>query len=423
MINNIKQSRVLIVIMIALFAGFALLYMSIGFKFAETPAFNSTNRIFELDVPFVIDDMTFFAGDHYRTLVHPLYVLIVNPIGSSMFFIFDSKVKIAVFMNALFGSCAVVFAFVFFYIFGKDYVNAAMLALLYGVTMSQLVFGSIPETMSLATSSLLVTYLLFLIGITKRRLYFSLWIIAGVLSIGVTTTNVIQTMICFFVLSYMLSSKRKRMTDVLAKGVLLICLIFTITVFLAVIQKWLYPSSRLFFRFDLYDEEFRYVSFLALRDPLFVFLKVCKQFFLVNIVASFPVAYRLAGQTITSVRFGLPGHYSVLGLMSVIVWWGVLCYGISRSIVEKRAYASLFVGAFLCLLFNCFFHSFFGVITREKIELFLYSGNVTFLIFIFMSPYVLMKGTFIRVTLGLLVLLVGFNNLYVLRYLITLYRQ
>ena len=60
------------------------MYATLSNRLASTPGrpFELTNALFQLDTPRVIGDMTVPDSDHSRTKVHPLFVILVNPIGS-----------------------------------------------------------------------------------------------------------------------------------------------------------------------------------------------------------------------------------------------------------------------------------------------------------------------------------------------------
>ena len=114
--------------------------------------------------------------------------------------------------------------------------------------MSQLFLSIVPDRASLATLSLLVTYIIFFISLYKRRIPSWLWLAAGVFSLGVTTTNFIQTLICFFIAQVASGKPMPKAKGVVAKNLIIFgggVLLFTAG--LALIQKTIYPSSTLFF--------------------------------------------------------------------------------------------------------------------------------------------------------------------------------
>ena len=420
--NYLLKNKKLVFISLILLIGFHILYSSIGLSLASGKAFSADDLVFEIDVNRVVGDITSFSANHYRTKVHPLYVLMINPIGTFVSKIFFSNMTTAILLNSLLGSFGVVLAFMFFYLFGKNYTNSLLLALVFGLSMSQLVFGSVPDTSSLGILSLLTTYILFLVSLKRKKIYFSYWVFAGVFSLGVTTTNVVQTMICFIVLISVLYSEKNRIVQVLSRTAILSVTVIIVTVCLAIIQKLIYPSSNLFYAAGAYNEEFKYASLLILKEPVFVISIIAKHFFLVNIVAPLPSVFEMSNTPISAITFSTSWQYSFIGWIGVVMWVSVLCSGIIRSITLKRDYFPIFVGVFFCLLFNCILHSYYGIIEKSKAELFLYTGNVTFLVLMFLSSYSHTKKTSIRVVLGLLLVIVAFNNMYVLSNILNIYQ-
>src|SRR5262249_1756087 len=69
-----------------LFSGFLLLYTTVGLAFHRTTPmpFAYLAELFAADVPSRIIALTRFAGPHSRTQYHPLFVLLLNPVGVAL---------------------------------------------------------------------------------------------------------------------------------------------------------------------------------------------------------------------------------------------------------------------------------------------------------------------------------------------------
>ena len=168
----LSRNIVFVMLTTLLFTIFYSVYYVTGTSLSKTRAFNETDILFQADVPRVIGDITDFSFNHYRTKVHPLYVLLVNPTGIFLRSLIHSQVNTAVALNAFFGSAGVALGFVFFYLFNKSLADSFILASIFGLTMSHLYTSAVPETYSLAVCSLILTYILFIYSLRNKRLSF-----------------------------------------------------------------------------------------------------------------------------------------------------------------------------------------------------------------------------------------------------------
>ena len=132
-----------------------LLFFSFYFGFSyqlvyKTPIAEYDDILFEIDTARSIIDMTVFSGYHYRTEVHPIYVLLVNPIGELIGRILPSNEMTAVFINVFFGAIGVSLAYLVLRLTNTKTITALLAALLFGFSASQFYLSIIPDTASLA---------------------------------------------------------------------------------------------------------------------------------------------------------------------------------------------------------------------------------------------------------------------------------
>lgn len=435
---------------LALFAAFFALYVSSSTALSRTAAFRFDDILFELDTPRVVGDMTMPQASHYRTKVHPLYILLANPWGSMAakriaskgdataapvrIIMPDGKKKLiapevdaAVRLNSLLGAAGVALAFVFFWLYTKRLSDAALFAFLFGLSASQLVLSTVPDTASLAICSLLVTYILFLRAIQSGRTRLLLWIPAGVFSLGVTTTNLAQTVICFAVADF--AARRQRGFRHLAIRLLgLVGGVLAIAAALAWLQRAIYPTSDLFFLPEAYREEMDYASLLVLRSPLPVVVQLFKNFSWINFIAPHPTTYSISWHSLPALTFRSSLDFTPAGIIGSVLWFGLwIALGIGalrRPRTEPAAPSTsrpLVCGLLLCVLFNLMLHSIYGVGEKGAIEYFLYTGNFTFLVLtLWAIPLARPKWSF-RVPLLALAVCMAINNLHVFNGIKTLF--
>jgi len=415
------HTNFVIIIPIILFIFFGL-YFSNSLLLSRTSAFKQDDLLFEVDTWRMVNDITDYSADHYRTKVHPLYVLIVNPWGSLIKTISHSNIIAAIAVNSLLGAFGVCLAFIFIYILSRNNIDALLGCCIFGLSMSQIFFSTVPDTGSLAICSLIVTYTIFWVSLQRKRMYFVLWTIAGILSLGVTTTNFIQTLICFVISAMVVKENNKEDYSTISKIAGFIIIVISVTILLSLIQKMIYPSSSLFFLPTSYAEEVVYTSLLIIKHPLAVTLQVLIHFFLFNIVAPFPKAINYPGTSLPYLTFAGSWNYMIVGWFGAVLWICLILGGIVKGFSGKKKNIPFYSGVVLCLFLNMFLHSFYGIGDKGQMELFLYTGNVTFLVLSFLGSYLRFKKIPLRLFMILLSALIGVNNLAILQRIISIFK-
>lgn len=391
-----------------------ILYFSLGTLIAQTGALDKVDTFFDMDNNRVIRNMTVIdAREHFRTEVHPFFVLLVNPVGALLAGTLGSEILGALLLNALLGAFGVFLSFSFFRFF-FDVPDAWLLASIFAFSSSQLLFSILPETATMAVITLLLTYILFVFTLRTGRISWFLWVLAGLLSFGVTITNFAQTLI-LFATALRFSDKQKKCIQCLFQAMKLSGITLFLAVILALIQKFCYPTSKLFFLPEIYQPGANVLRFVNLENlyqhPGKVAVQLFKYTFLINFFAPIPV---LAG---TRFAFSLSSEFSPLGVFGLLIWvflWLYSLIGKWNSSNQDRASRYMVYGFLLCLIFNMVLHSVFYNAKFPGIEYFLYTGNFTFLVW---AIWAILNQQFIRrlrPLLILLLLILAGNNLIVI---------
>lgn len=371
-------------------------------------AFDEFDILFEMDTPRAIEDMTVFREDHSRTRVHPLYVLMVNPVGSSLTLLVGDEVLAARLINSALGALGVALAFAFFTSYGRKTFDAVILASLFGVTASQFFISSIPDTISLGVVSLILLYTLFFISLKEKRVEFPHWFLVGLFTLGVTTTNFVQAGIFFFIASFN-ALDEKKWVGAIFQSVKFGIVVLAAAVALALIQKAIYPTTALFFLPQSFAGELGYASPLIFEQPRVVLSYLVRTFLLINIAAPAPRFFEIPGLENPGVTFAASNDYSMVGWIALALWVGLMFFSVGKILIRKK-HLLFYVGLGACLVFNFLLHSFYGV-TPTHIELFLYTGNLTFLVLTPLAEAYLPKWENVfRLALLALVILLGINN-------------
>jgi hypothetical protein len=371
-------------------------------------AFDEFDILFEMDTPRAIEDMTVLREDHSRTRVHPLYVLMVNPAGTSLAWLVGDEVLAARIINSALGALGVALAFAFFTRYGRKMLDAVILAALFGVTTSQFFISFIPDTISLGVVSLVLLYTLFFDSLTEGLVRFLPWFLVGLFTLGVTTTNIVQAGILFFIAS-LNTLDEKKWGRAFLNSVKYGLAVLTAAVALSLIQKAIYPTTALFFLPQSFAGELGYASPLVLQQPRVVVSYLLRTFLLINIAAPTPRFFEIPGLENPGITFAASNDYSLIGWFALVLWVGLMLSSVGKILLQNN-YLLFYVGLGACLAFNFLLHSFYGV-TPTRIELFLYTGNLTFLVMTLLAEAYLPKWENVfRILLVVLVILLAVNN-------------
>ena len=363
--------------------------------------------------------MTIQNEDHYRTFVHPIYVIMVNPIGKTISHLLGSNLTAAMLINCFFGALAVVLGFVFFWVYTWKLVNSLLLACLFGVSTSQFFLSIIPDTATMAICSLIVTYIIFFIALRDRQMPFAWWVLAGLFAFGVTTTNFIQAILCYFI--YLVVTKNRR--GILSGILKYILAVLLLAVPLSILQRILYPSAGIFFLPDFYKEELDYITPLLFTHPLMMIGQLLKSFLFDNLIAPLPKTLVILHTMSPGVTFTKSWEYLLAGKLAIAIWLYLFISGIVTVLKNKRN-RLFFIGVACCILFNFVLHAIYGVTENKpnQVELFLYSGNITFLIIALLSEKFSSNSIMDQSLLISLIFLIGLNNYSIMNRIIHYYQ-
>ncbi len=367
-----------------------ILFFTIYFAYSnqliqKTPIEKFDDILFEIDTARAIVDMTIFSGYHYRTEVHPIYVLLINPIGEIMGRILPSNATTAIFINTFFGAIGTAMAYLVSKLIKFNTFSAIVTTFVFGFSTSQFFLSIIPDTASLAICTLIITYALFIYSTQYQNAPQWVWILAGILSLGVTTTNFAQTVICYAILQWH-NTRGKNIPGLIWRVIRLILIVLAIVSGLAMLQKAIYPSSTLFFLPRIYFEELGYASISIFDTPLKIISTIFKSFFIDTIIAPRPSLLTFPEREIPAITFTGSAIYTVPGMIGLISWTCLFISNLYQRI-KNKAFNLTDAGLGACLAFNLLLHSFYGIGEKNKIELFLYTGNLTFLVLMLITGW------------------------------------
>jgi hypothetical protein len=358
---------------LALGSAFFLLYLGWGLAFhMRAPrVFHYTDQVFDADIPTRIMDLARFGGPH-RTRLHPLFVLLLNPIGQALRAglrgagLDHSGRLTALLMCALAGALGVVFFRVLLGRMGLAPRLPWLGSILFGLSSSQLFFGCMPESFVFSGLSLVILFALSAGPRPRPGVLF----LAGVGSFAMAVTNLGAALLAR-ASSLDWARPRPSLRRILIFGLGIVLL----TALLSLAQVWIYPGSSPFFmpttlhRDDLLSFVWpACLSDLSTRAP-----EVIGHLFFANLVAP-KLEVTEPGGLRTEVDF-LPIALDSLragGLAHGLLWAGILGGGLVLGSRRGFRPADPVSGLLIWVALHTALHSVFGT------SLFLYSCQWTF---------------------------------------------
>lgn len=357
----------------ALGLGFFALYLGWGLAFhVHSPRlFFYLDEVFDADIPSRIIDLTRVQGPHPRSQYHPLFVLLLNPLGFALRALLRSglgieasgRVAAIILCSTAGGAAAAAFARLLIGL-GLAPLRAALFTLVFGLSASQLVFASLPESWIFSGLALV---LLFVFGTRPAPARDGL-VLAGAAAFGMAVTNLGAAAL---VRARWLVAER-RPAAVLVGLARYLSLVLVLTALLATVQAVLYPGTTPFYRLETLnrDDRLSFVQAPTASALLGRAREVAAHLLLFDLVAPrLLVTETGTPRTIVDFPEATPSAFRVTGALHAVLWLGLLVLSVSGLL---RTRDPLIVALALWLASQAALHMVFGS------SLFLYSCQWTF---------------------------------------------
>ena len=187
-----------------LFLFFFTFYLTINVFLILSTNSNVFDYFFQSDSPRVMSDMIMVYGDHYRFYVHPLFVIIVQPIMLLLNGIIHNNLLTIILFQSLIGGLQVLLMHYILDVYSDNKKVNIVISIMFGFAFSTIIFNSIIELYNIASLSMLLLWFVTSIMIKKekydKKMMNFLFIISGILCIGITITNYIIVLIASLIL-------------------------------------------------------------------------------------------------------------------------------------------------------------------------------------------------------------------------------
>ena len=208
------------------------------------------NLLFDSDTARVVKDAIELNADHYRSSVHPLFVLLVQPAVSILAGFVWNKNLALILLSALVSSLSIYYLYkILDYIKPNKKINS-IICLVYLFSFSNMIFTAGIETYNFAALFLIMMWYYFL---KQQKESFSAYsyvmlVLFGILSFAFTMTNVVIYLIMIFLLWI---SKKIKIKQIIIIGVITI----SIVVGLNITQKLIFHTTPVLWNLNITEEK------------------------------------------------------------------------------------------------------------------------------------------------------------------------
>lgn len=305
---------------------------------------------FQADPVRVLGDMTDRFGNHSRTNVHPLFVLLTHPLVMVLRLLTGASASTAArLLIAFFAGIWIVLVFSLLRVLGCRRLDATIFAVLGAVSASALFWSGVIETYLFGSISILVAVLAVSLPLPRK----SVWItIASAFTLSVTVTNWMAGLLATAV-----SFPWKRACQLAANALCIVVILWGV-------EKYVFPQCEFFLGSK---EEARYMNSPLSGGPVtsmkaFVFHTMVMP--RIRPFEDLKGKWRLCGYI--TVQLDRPGAGSTLGTVAATLWAFLLVIGVwGLFTLNGRVKLRLVLGG--ALLGQMALHSIYGE------ETFLYS--------------------------------------------------
>ena len=327
------------------------------------------NLLFDSDTARVISDATEIIGAHNRLDVHPLYMILIQPIALLLQGITINKMFSLIIISSLATSLTTVFIYKILSIYTKNNLLKVGVVLSYLLSFGNIIFTSQIEIYNIAVLFLVIMWYYFITKFDNKKnsiyVYYIMTIL-GVLSAAFTITNY-----CIFLILIGMMFLFKKIN--LKKSILIVLFSILIILGLNSIQKIVWHNPPFLIKSNIIHERGRFrnknVSFISKVN------NVVKNDFSNSIIANKSIIKVVAGTEFNGANYVL--NFSKTNIIKIIF---MLCFYSLMTIIVIRNYKkNLFINSslLLALAFNFLLHLLYG---NECT--FLYSLHFVYLIYL-----------------------------------------
>ena len=368
---------------------------------------------FDDNIYFGLDQLDAFAGwvtNHKG--IHPLLLFIVVPLSNLLaFFTGSYESGLMVFCGLIGGLTSAGFYLLLRLILSRH--PSIILNSFFILSMNQLFFAALADTYELVAFSLILIFILMILCLKNQKLYFPIWLIAGLFAFSITITSAIQVAICFSVVLFSLKDRCLALEKLIVFPITILVLGFVLSLF----QVWIFPGAQHFFQPDVYNHEMQYVKPHILTHPIQTIIEIFKSIFIYSFIGQDPkiVSFK-PGVHVMMVYYKTITSFGWFGILSIVLWLIIFFRGIFFNLKDKSNQFIFWTSA-IGTLSNLVL---FSIFNTE--EIYLYSPHFSFITILLMVHPHVFKGRLPLIAGWVLLVFLAINNFGVQSRLMDKYR-
>lgn len=386
----------------ALFLAAFALYAPFGLRLAKGRYLDYYNLAFDLDPYRTLQTLALSPSDP-QGFKHPLILLLRPPAWLLVQMGVDAK-SAAVLEMAAFGSGTVMLTFLFLRLAAVARPEALALTALFALTCTQILTSLITESYGFSGFAIALVWAVAALRLRDPNRLRGLRMLAAVMTLGVTVTNVVQPMIAELVVA---GRQHRRLGQVICQVILFGAAVGAIAALLAVAiwfrQLWAAAHHPVLALMEIWWQQ--------TKGPRTGILAVLKTFFGFSFVA--PHYSWLMLPEGTNMRDFRQWSFTLPGSIAAPAWLVFWVVGAVAGL-RHRGYRWIALGLLAATAFNVLFHTHY----QFRGSLFIYAAHLHFTIFALgagLAPWLAgrsrrLRGAYIGVVL-VLATLTGANNL------------
>jgi 4-amino-4-deoxy-L-arabinose transferase-like glycosyltransferase len=200
-LNNKKIEKYLFIVSMIITSLLGLI-LTYNFEFN-----NNLNLLFDSDTARVIGDASSYFYKHYRSIVHPLYILIIQPLCFILNGITMNRMISLVFISSLSTSITVLYIYKILNTIKNNPKQNLIISLIYLFSFGNIIFTSGIEVYNIAVMFIVLLWYYYIIKRNKSfdKYSYIILILLGISTAAITITNFI---IFFIILGLLFITKK-----------------------------------------------------------------------------------------------------------------------------------------------------------------------------------------------------------------------
>ena len=360
-INKLKLNKPEVILF--LFSFFYLLVLGVTLSY-NLDFSNNYNLLFNSDTARVIIDSTIVNANHYRIDVHPLYLIIIQPVVLLLSGITMNKMLSIVILSAFSSSLSVLFIYKILSLIKKDKKTNLLISLIYLFSFSNIIYTAGIETYNFASLFLIILVYYVLKNNELDKYKNLLLVVLGVFSLAFTITNFIVFLIILFMLFI---NKKINIKDSIKVVLITILCLFGFNM----IQKVIWPSAPLVFKNSVIGEAKTYSKSIGIKNVL-------KNDYYNSLIGSNIDLIMTYGDTYNNRNIMINFiNTNIFNILIISILYSILVFLIIRNFKKNKF---INISLLLILLFNTLLHIVYG-----NDSTFLYSLHFLYLIILLLG--------------------------------------